>query len=136
MGSSLSQQHRQTEIGFESPPPTFTMDSASASTSASANPASTINHEYDVFLNHRGPDTKKNFASFLYRRLHLHGFQAFLDQKELQQGDNFDSQIKAAIKSASVHVAIFSPRYAESPWCLKELLLMLETGATIIPVFL
>jgi hypothetical protein len=109
------------------------MDTPSASTSTAANPNN--NRAYDIFINHRGPDTKKNFASHLYRRLLRNGFQVFLDQKELQQGDNLDSQIKAAIESASVHVAIFSSGYAASRWCLEELLLMLETGATIIPVF-
>lgn len=111
------------------------MDTSSASTSTSnaVNPNS--NHGYDIFINHRGTDTKKNFASHLYHRFLLYGYQVFLDQKELEEGDYFDSQIKAAIKSASVHVALFSPRYAESHWCLEELLLMLETGAAIIPVF-
>lgn len=50
-------------------------------------------------------------------------------------GDHFPSQIENAIKTASVHVAIFSPRYAKSEWCLNELVLMLESGAQIIPVF-
>ncbi|GLJ08052.1 hypothetical protein SUGI_0080500 [Cryptomeria japonica] len=35
----------------------------------------------------------------------------------------------------SLHVAIFSPSYAESEWCLDELYLMLRTGAPIVPVF-
>lgn len=104
-----------------------------ASSSTSANPNK--NHGYDVFLNHRGPDVKKTFASHLYRRLLSHGVSVFLDQQELQQGDSLTSQIERAIKTASIHVAIFSPRYAESPWCLNELILMWESKATIIPVF-
>jgi len=64
----------------------------------------------------------------LYRRLLSHGLTAFLDQEELQTGRNFDSQIKEAIRTASVHIA-------KSEWCLKELVLMLESGAPIIPVF-
>jgi len=38
-------------------------------------------------------------------------------------------------RTASIHIAIFSPRYAESTWCLNELVLMLESRSTIIPVF-
>jgi Leucine-rich repeat (LRR) protein len=53
----------------------------------------------------------------------------------LQEGENLTSQIKEAIATASVHVAIFSTRYAESNWCLEELRLMLKSRATIIPVF-
>ncbi|GLJ10450.1 hypothetical protein SUGI_0128340 [Cryptomeria japonica] len=39
------------------------------------------------------------------------------------------------MRSVSVHVVIFSPNYARSPWCLAELCFMLKTGAKIIPVF-
>ncbi|KAH9294503.1 hypothetical protein KI387_040293 [Taxus chinensis] len=37
--------------------------------------------------------------------------------------------------SASLHIAIFSEHYAQSPWCLAELEFMLQTGTTIIPIF-
>jgi Leucine-rich repeat (LRR) protein len=93
------------------------------------------NYSYDVFINHRGPDVKKTFASLLYRRLRLHGFKVFLDQHELQKGDHLTSQIEEAIQTASVHVAIFSVGYADSKWCLEELVQMLQSGATIIPIF-
>jgi hypothetical protein len=78
---------------------------------------------------------KKGLASHIYRRLKEHELKVFLDQQELQEGENLTSQIEGAIRTASVHIAIFSPRYAESSWCLKELVLMLESGSTIIPVF-
>jgi len=78
---------------------------------------------------------KNTFASHLYRRLLSHGLRIFLDQPELKRGDGLTSQIKDAIRSASVHVAIFSAGYAESIWCLNELLQMLDSKATIIPVF-
>nr|AJP06331.1 NB-ARC [Pinus tabuliformis] len=104
---------------------------ASSSTAAQSN-----NHQwFDVFLNHRGPDVKETFARPLYLRLLSNGLRAFLDKDEMQPGYNFPCQIEHAIKTASVHVAIFSPRYAESSWCLNELLLMLESKAPIIPVF-
>jgi hypothetical protein len=89
----------------------------------------------NVFINHRGPDVKKTFASYLYHRLRYHGMEVFLDQQELKGGDNLTSTILDAIRSASVHVAIFSPKYAESTWCLEELDLMLKSEAPIIPVF-
>ena len=104
-----------------------------ASTSSSTSSCNSYRH--DVFISHRGPDVKKTFASHLYRRLLSHGLTAFLDYEELQVGRNFETEIKEAIRTASVHVAIFSERYAESEWCLKELVLMLKTGALIIPVF-
>lgn len=109
------------------PPPA----SASTSTSTSAH----SNYRYDVFLNHRGTDVKKTLASHLYRRLLSYGLQVFLDQPELQRGEKIDPQIGGAIATASVQVAIFSPGYADSRWCLDELVLMLKSGATVIPVF-
>eukprot|EP00253_Pinus_taeda_P024395 PITA_24395 len=104
---------------------------ASTSTAADSN----NNTCYDVFISHRGPDVKKTFASHLYRRLISHGLRVFLDYKELQEGEDFPCQIKGAISAASVHVAIFSPTYADSEWCLVELVLMLKSGTPIIPVF-
>lgn len=93
--------------------------------------------KYDVFLNHRGPDVKKTIASSLYRWLTSRspGLQVFLDSQELEAGQNLDTQIKEAIASASLHVAIFSPRYAQSVWCLEELRLMFESNKPIIPIF-
>jgi len=108
-----------------------------ADTVASSSTAASSNKFYHVFINHHGPDVKKTFASHLYHRLCSAGtgLRVFLDQPELRAGRNFDCQIKDAIRTATVHVAIFSPRYAESEWCLNELLYMLESRALIIPVF-
>lgn len=110
-----------------------------ASASASSSASSHGNYSYQIFINHRGSDVKKTFASHLYRRLLSYGFRVFLDQPELQRGEEIDSQIKGAIETASVHVAIFSPGYAQSSWCLDELVLMLKSmesgAATVIPVF-
>jgi hypothetical protein len=97
--------------------------------------SSFANSSYHVFINHPGPDVKNTFAAYLYRRFVSFGLNVFLDREELQQGDYPNSQIKGAIQSASVHVAIFSKRYPESTWRLNELLMMLESRATIIPVF-
>jgi len=95
---------------------------------------------YHVFINHRGPDVKKILASLIYHRLtHCHGLRVFLDEKEIHTGDALPPAIIGAIQSASVHVAIFSGRYAESSWCLDELHWILrschERYTKIIPVF-
>eukprot|EP00253_Pinus_taeda_P013145 PITA_13145 len=107
------------------------------SLSEMAQPSSSAaaNSDHDVFINLCGPDAKKNFGSHLYRSLLSHGLRVFLDQRELRRGDDFSVQIEHAIRSASVHVAIFSRRYADSPLCLDELVQMLDTKAPIIPVF-
>jgi len=115
----------------------YLFDIPMAHTVASSSTAASPKKLYHVFINHRGPDVKKTFASHLYHRLSSPyvGLRVFLDQPELRVGDKFPDQIKEAIKTASVHVAIFSKAYAESVWCLNELLYMFESGAPIIPVF-
>ena len=90
---------------------------------------------FDVFINHRGPDVKETLALELYYSLHALGYKIFLDCYEIERGDSFDSAIKNAIYSASIHIAIFSRGYAKSSWCLDELVLMLKTKAKIIPIF-
>ncbi|XP_059073558.1 disease resistance protein RPV1-like [Cryptomeria japonica] len=59
----------------------------------------------------------------------------FLDSEELEYGDFFPTTLEAAMRSAPLHIAIFSENYAKSSWCLAELSYMLKVGAKIIPVF-
>ncbi|XP_059065896.1 disease resistance protein Roq1-like [Cryptomeria japonica] len=91
--------------------------------------------QYDVFINHRGPDVKETLARQLYDSLHQAKIRAYLDPPQTELGDFFPSAIRNAIFSAGVHIAIFSPRYVESAWCLAELALMFQTKARIIPLF-
>eukprot|EP00253_Pinus_taeda_P036555 PITA_36555 len=100
-----------------------------------AEASSSTSRSYDVFINHRGPDVKLSFASHLYRRLRDHGLDAFLDKEEMEEGRKISSQIQEAIHGAYVQIAIFSPTYAESSWCLDELVAMENSGATILPIF-
>ena len=62
-----------------------------------------------------------------------------MDEKKIHRRDILSSTVIGAIKLASVHVAIFSQRYAESSWCLEELDWILrsydEGKAKIVPVF-
>lgn len=90
---------------------------------------------YNVFISHRGPDSKKTLASHLYHRLDGLGLRPFLDREVLQKGRKLDIQIEKAIANAYVHIVIFSETYGESEWCMKELEEMVKTKRTIIPVF-
>ncbi|GLJ34254.1 hypothetical protein SUGI_0688450 [Cryptomeria japonica] len=56
-------------------------------------------------------------------------------EEELELGDSIPDEIQEAMRTAALHIAIFSERYAESPWCLAELSYMLKTGTPILPVF-
>ncbi|GLJ27773.1 hypothetical protein SUGI_0545080 [Cryptomeria japonica] len=64
--------------------------------------------------------------------------EVFPPYHELQVGDFLTPAIQSAIRSASVQIAIFSKTYAQSPWCLDELVWMLDSDPTsikIIPIF-
>lgn len=91
----------------------------------------------DVFVNYHGLKVEKTLASHLQRCLSRKRLRVFPDQQELQCCDNFNSQIdmERAIPKAAVHIAIFSTNYAESSRCLNELVQMVQSGSTVIPVF-
>ncbi|KAG0613346.1 hypothetical protein M758_6G096100 [Ceratodon purpureus] len=95
--------------------------------------------KYDVFLNHRGPDTKKSFVIPLEQQLREEGISAFLDRHNIHHGDNLFKNIKDSIKSAHLHIAIFSRNYAHSTYCLDELDQMYQMSLperkSLIPVF-
>ena len=117
-------------------------DASVASSSCAASCSSSISYKsYDVFINHRGPDVKTTFATDLYRSLSSRGLRVFLDKPELEVGRNITPQILHAIETSFIHIAIFSSTYAQSTWCLNELLHMLKAfqsrqkEVTIILVF-
>ncbi|KAG0626627.1 hypothetical protein M758_2G138900 [Ceratodon purpureus] len=91
--------------------------------------------DYDVFLNHRGPDVKAGFIAHLDEALRGAGLNPFLDKESLRKGDPAFTSIDAALKVAKVHVAVVSKRYAESKYCLNELVDMLRSGKPVIPVY-
>ncbi|XP_059076795.1 TMV resistance protein N-like [Cryptomeria japonica] len=102
----------------------------------SAPSASTSGRSYDVFINHQGPDVKHTLATFLYRMLtNGMGLRVFLDSEELELGDSLPTELQEAMRSASLHIALFSKKYAESRWCLDELSFMFRTGTSIGPIF-
>lgn len=96
--------------------------------------------EYDIFINHRGPDTKLNFVTHLQEALTEKQYTAFVD-KSVEEGRDAFEEIKSAIQHTLVHLAIFSPRYAESEYCLDELVAMLDcseknpSAVTFLPIF-
>ncbi|GLJ16851.1 hypothetical protein SUGI_0290450 [Cryptomeria japonica] len=72
------------------------------------------------------------------------GLEVFLDEPELDLGDSIPCEIQEAMTTSFLHIAILSPRYAESTWCLAELSFMMkqiESGKQInsekhiVPVF-
>ncbi|KAG5227060.1 TMV resistance protein [Salix suchowensis] len=96
-------------------------------------------HLYDVFLSFRGKDTRNNFTSHLYSNLVQRGINVYMDDRELQRGKTIEPALLKAIEESRFSVVVFSRDYASSPWCLDELVkivqCMKEMGQTVLPVF-
>jgi len=95
--------------------------------------------KYDVFLSFRGEDTRASFASHLYASLQTSGIIVFKDDHSLQRGHRISKSLVQAIQDSSISVIIFSKNYADSKWCMQELMHIMEChrtiGQVVLPVF-
>ncbi|PSR95679.1 TMV resistance protein like [Actinidia chinensis var. chinensis] len=89
----------------------------------------------DVFINHRGIDTKRTVASLLYDHLVRLNLRPFLDSKNMKPGDKLFDKIDSAIRGCKIGVAVFSTRYCDSYFCLHELAMIMESKKKVIPIF-
>ncbi|CAE5960071.1 unnamed protein product [Arabidopsis arenosa] len=90
---------------------------------------------HDVFINHRGSDTKRTIATLLYDNLKSRNLRPFLDCKNMKPGDKLFDHINSAILTSRVAVTVFSPNYCDSYFCLHELALIMESRKRVIPIF-
>ncbi|XP_054782166.1 toll/interleukin-1 receptor-like protein [Prosopis cineraria] len=108
---------------------------SSSSTSSSKRPK----RIYDVVLSFRGEDIRNSFASHLYAALRQAGIHAFMDDKELERGEEISRSLLQAIEGSQIALVILSPNYASSRWCLNELVKIMECqktqGQRVMPVF-
>ncbi|KAF8030683.1 hypothetical protein BT93_E2958 [Corymbia citriodora subsp. variegata] len=92
-----------------------------------------------VFLSFRGPDTRRNFADFLYSSLSDVGIRVFRDEEELESGEEIQPQLIQAIEQSKISIPIISQDYGSSKSCLMELEQMLKCKGNkshiIIPIF-
>ncbi|GMJ14662.1 hypothetical protein HRI_005135400 [Hibiscus trionum] len=89
----------------------------------------------DIFINHRGIDTKRTIAGLLHDHLFRLGLRPFLDSQSMKPGDRLFGKINPAIRNCKLGVAIFSPNYCDSYFCLQELALLMENKKRVIPIF-
>ncbi|CAM8980208.1 unnamed protein product [Rhodiola kirilowii] len=94
--------------------------------------------EYQVFLNFRGTDTR-TFMGHLFNALKQTGFRVFLDNDGLEHGKDIQQKLYEAIHRSEMSVVILSGGYADSRWCLDELVKIMELQALnvhhVLPVF-
>ncbi|XP_045794742.1 disease resistance protein RPV1-like isoform X2 [Trifolium pratense] len=102
--------------------------------------ASTINDfAYDVFLSFRGEDTRYGFTGNLKKALVDKGVRTFMDDVELQKGDEITPSLLKAIENSKIAIVVLSKNYAASSFCLQELSKILDSmkvqGRFVLPVF-
>ncbi|KAH7430937.1 hypothetical protein KP509_08G021500 [Ceratopteris richardii] len=98
-----------------------------------------MTQEYDVFICHRG-ETKRNFVSVLGGMLRSKGITCFVDYR-MPIGNDVDLEIKGAIEKSKVFIVVLSLHFAQSTWCLDEIIDIMKirdrmgTSRKVIPVF-
>ncbi|GKV40796.1 hypothetical protein SLEP1_g48398 [Rubroshorea leprosula] len=93
--------------------------------------------KYDVFLCFRD-EVRKNFLSHLCCALDDNGFRACKDD-ELERGFDIATELQQAIEQSRIAVVVFSKNFADSEWCLDELVKILDCrrrlGQIVLPIF-
>ncbi|CAH1440835.1 unnamed protein product [Lactuca virosa] len=101
--------------------------------------SSTQDHRYDVFLSFRGVDVRHSFTDHLHKALIDANINTFLDDEEIETGEDLKPELESAIKASRASIIVLSKNYASSTWCLDELGLILEQRITsnhiVIPIF-
>ncbi|CAI9268983.1 unnamed protein product [Lactuca saligna] len=101
--------------------------------------SSSKDHKYDVFLSFRGVDTRYGFTDHLHKALLDANISTFLDDEEIETGGDLKPELESAIKASRASIIVLSQNYANSSWCLDELVLILEQRMTsnqiVIPIF-
>ncbi|XP_062074349.1 disease resistance protein RPV1-like [Humulus lupulus] len=95
--------------------------------------------EYDVFISFRGEDTRYAFTAHLFEALRIRKVHTYLDEVTLKRGDEISPALLQAIQQSKISVIVFSENYADSSWCLDELVKIMECkeihGQQVVPIF-
>ncbi|KAL2986837.1 hypothetical protein AAZX31_12G228800 [Glycine max] len=114
------------------------MEFMSSSSSSSSFSKSNPGRMYDVFINFRGEDTRRNFVCHLHSVLSNAGVNTFLDDENLVKGMEL-IQLMRAIEGSQISLVVFSKNYTQSTWCLTELENIIKChrlhGHVVVPIF-
>ncbi|XP_061355813.1 toll/interleukin-1 receptor-like protein [Gastrolobium bilobum] len=95
--------------------------------------------EYDVFLSFRGVDARHGFTGNLYKALCSRGIHTFIDDEELERGEEITPSLVKAIEESRIAIIVLSTNYASSSFCLDELVHILhgikQNGRLVLPIF-
>ncbi|XP_019149930.1 PREDICTED: TMV resistance protein N-like [Ipomoea nil] len=105
---------------------------------SSSSSSSTTAGVYDVFLSFRG-ETRKSFTDHLYEDLCQARINTFQDDDEIRKGENISDELLKAIEGSKISIIVFSKTYAQSRWCLDELVKILDCKKNlqqmVLPIF-
>ena len=92
-----------------------------------------------MFLSFRGEDTRKNFTDHLYSALDRGNINTFRDNEKLPRGEEISPELLKAIEGSRIAIIVFSKTFADSKWCLDELVKIMacekEKGQKVFPIF-
>ncbi|XP_030538901.1 disease resistance protein L6-like [Rhodamnia argentea] len=97
--------------------------------------------EFEVFLSFRGPDTRDNVTSCLHSEMVEKGIHVFKDNEELRVGPEIGGNLLRALDNTQIYIPIFSKGFASSPWCLCEVVYIVDCTSKsdgkkeILPIF-
>ncbi|KAK3431496.1 hypothetical protein EUGRSUZ_E03071 [Eucalyptus grandis] len=101
--------------------------------------SSNMERNYHVFLSFRGTDVRQGFLSHLYAALDQRGIYTFVDSEELRKGEEISLTLMRVIEESRIAIIVFSEDYASSPWCLEEVVKIMECkermDLIVFPVF-
>ncbi|CAL8107638.1 unnamed protein product [Prunus armeniaca] len=107
--------------------------------SRAAREASSIQWKYHIFLSFRGEDTRNGFTSHLHKALKSRGYDVFMDEDDVQVGQVIKPELLQAIENSKISVIVLSTKFADSSWCLDELVKIMECRRTlnqiVLPIF-
>ncbi|CAL1363614.1 unnamed protein product [Linum trigynum] len=125
---------------FYPPWPSSSRDIVPPSPSSTPSSSIVLPPKHDVFISFRGKDVRDGFRSHLNSFLkHQKKFAVYEDDSDLERGEEISPSLLEAIERSACYIVIFSPNYADSPWCLDELVRIFDCvqryGRRVVPVF-
>lgn len=73
-------------------------------------------------------------AAYIAQVFGAHGLNVWIDSGELRTGDKLGSRLLRAIETADYFVALISPEYFASSWCVRELEAAADKRKKILPI--
>jgi hypothetical protein len=73
-------------------------------------------------------------AEFISQVFRSRGLSVWIDKGALRTGDKLTTSVRKAIEDADYFVALLSPEYFASPWCIRELEAAADAQTELIPI--